>query len=607
MCGITGFSWKEMALLKNMTDSITHRGPDDFGFFESPELSLGHRRLSIIDLSKSGKQPMKNEDNTIIISYNGEIYNFMKLKKKLEKNHKFISKTDTEVILHGYEEWGIEILKKLDGMFAFALFDKEKNKLILARDRLGIKPLYYSIINNEIIFSSEIKAILKSNKINKIPNKKAILDYLKYQNIFDNKTFFDGINILKPGNTLIFDTKNKTSVVKKYWEPNYVPKLDEQKKKKEAFKKLFNESVKKHLVSDVPVGVYLSGGFDSSAVAISANEHVKSKLKTFTGAFDEGNDFDERVRSRLVSKKINSDIYEKVITPQDFIDSINQITYHLDEPRVGMGAFPQYHVSKLVSKNVKVVLTGHGGDELFLGYAYHKAILLKEMIKKNPLNLINVFKKRSEIIPLLYYIFGPIINKDLKWGILVLFSDNDLKDLLSNKFKKSTNNYSPEKFLKDNYSKYNDLERIERIYLETYLPSLFIVEDKLGMAHSIEARIPFCSNDLIDFSLKTDIQNKLNNLELKYLIKNYLKKSLPKKFFNQKKMGFPTPLAKWFKGPLKKYIYDTLLSEKASNRDIFNKNKIIEILDKHCKGKKDYSFQIWSILSIELWFQTFID
>ena len=192
-------------------------------------------------------------------------------------------------------------------------------------------------------------------------------------------------------------------------------------------------------------------------------------------------------------------------------------------------------------------------------------------------------------------------------AILVLFSDNDLKDLLSNKFKKSTNNYSPEKFLKDNYSKYNDLERIERIYLETYLPSLFIVEDKLGMAHSIEARIPFCSNDLIDFSLKTDIQNKLNNLELKYLIKNYLKKSLPKKFFNQKKMGFPTPLAKWFKGPLKKYIYDTLLSEKASNRDIFNKNKIIEILDKHCKGKKDYSFQIWSILSIELWFQTFID
>jgi len=429
MCGISGFNWKNEKILTNMLDSINHRGPDDRGTYITENISLGHNRLSIIDLSKKGKNPIWNEDKTVCIIFNGEIYNYKKLTKKLkEKGHRFSTNTDTECILHGYEEYGEEILKKLNGMFAFAIYNKTKNSLFLARDRLGMKPLYYYYKDDKFIFASEIKAILQHN-IKRIPNNYAITEYLTFQNILDDKTFFEGIKILLPGHHIICE--NETVKIEKYWEPEFNYKKRTYDETIDEFKKIFQESVKRHMVSDVPVGTYLSGGFDSGSVTTIASKYNKNPINTFTCKFDIKGEYDETPAAKKVAQQINAKNYEVEVTKKDFLKNIKKMIYHMDEPKVGIPVISQYHLSKLVSKHVKVVLTGHAGDELFAGYPVFQAKLYKKQMR-NPLNWPKIIfkilndKKRLNI---LYYLFLPAIYPEISSGIAIIFPEREKKKL----------------------------------------------------------------------------------------------------------------------------------------------------------------------------------
>lgn len=607
MCGISGFNWKDEKILTSMLDSINHRGPDDRGTHITNNISLGHNRLSIIDLSKKGKNPLWNENKTVCIIFNGEIYNYKNLTRELkEKGHKFSTKTDTECILHGYEEYGEEILKKLNGMFAFAIYDQTKNSLFLARDRLGMKPLYYYHKDDQFIFASEIKAILQHN-IKRIPNNYAITEYLTFQNILDDKTFFEEIKLLLPGHYI--SHQNKNLKIKKYWDPKFNYKKRTYNEVLQEFKKIFQKSVKRHMLSDVPVGTYLSGGFDSGSVTTIASKYNKNPINTFTCKFDIKGEYDETPAATKVAKQINAKNYEVEVTKKDFLKNIKKMVYHMDEPKMGIPVISQYHLSKLVSKHVKVVLTGHAGDELFAGYPVFQAKLYKKQMK-NPLNWPKIIfkilndKKRLNI---LYYLFLPAIYPEINSGIAIIFPEREKKKLLTNEFLNKTINYNPKKRIEkifENKHNLNEIEKLQYIYLKTYLPSLFIAEDKMGMAHSIEARIPMCDSELINFANSIPINQKLKNNELKSIIKNGMKNTIPEILYKQEKRGFPTPLGPWLKQGLDKYFKEILLNEKALKRKIYNKNYIKKLLK-----KSDFwnANKLWCLLNIELWYQEYID
>jgi asparagine synthase (glutamine-hydrolysing) len=625
LCGISGFySFKEghsidRKTLKAMNDKIAHRGPDAEGYFLDKGIGISSRRLSIIDL-KTGDQPIFNEDKSIVVVYNGEIYNFEKIKSDLEKKgHNFKTKSDTETIVHAYEEYGTDCVKHFNGMFAFAIWDKNKKKLVLARDRLGIKPLYYYHDKEKIVFSSEIKSIVEYPGLKRDLNEFALSDFLMFQNILDDKTFFKGIKKLLPGNILVID-KNGLSI-KRYWDVIFTPKEKESEYLEERYRELLNQSVKDHLLSDVPLGSYLSGGFDSTSVATLASRSLhskQSKLNTFTGYFMEGSKYSELNTAKDVAKKINAKMHFISMVPKDFKDNIKNIVYHLDEPTTGTGSFPQYMVSKMVSKHVKVVLTGHGGDELFCGYQVFKSIYYKELIRKNPLNIIRLVTgiKLSEFSKVMYYLFYPLLfDPSVKYGIFIMFNEKEQKKMLKKSFYEKISGYRPistvESILKN--KKMTDFEKTQYLYIKTYLPTLFILEDKVGMAHSIEARTPICGNDVVDFALSVPMKEKIKNNKLKSLIKRSMKDILPQSVYEQPKMGFPTPLAKWFKGPLKAFAYEILLGEKSKNRNIFNEKYIRKLLDTHSRSTTDtlYDYvranKIFSLITIELWFQIYID
>ncbi|MBD3252461.1 asparagine synthase (glutamine-hydrolyzing), partial [Candidatus Pacearchaeota archaeon] len=415
MCGIFGFyGFNNRKLLKNMSKILFHRGPDQEGLYEEEKISLGNRRLSIIDL-KRGKQPIFNEDKKIVVVYNGEIYNFKELKEELKKKgHKFKTNTDTEVIVHSYEEYGYECIKKFNGMFAFALWDKRKELLFIGRDRLGIKPLYYYFDKKKFLFASEIKAILEDKSIKRELNKETLIDYLAFQNIVDDKTFFKNIKLLLPGHYLVLN-KKKTAI-ERYWDVDYEKTEDDNIENiVKKFKKIFSESVDRHLISDVSLGSFLSGGFDSGSVTLLSGESYKKRLPVFTGLFKEGGKYNPSKYSRAIARKIKGKIKESWITSKDFRENVEKVIYHLDEPRVGVAAVSMYMVSKLISENVKVVMTGEGGDEILLGYPVYKSALIQESIKKNPLSLLKIFSlfDKSEVFRGGYFLFYPLFQREV--------------------------------------------------------------------------------------------------------------------------------------------------------------------------------------------------
>jgi len=616
MCGIVGYTGHAVDdRIEAMGRLIAHRGPDDEGFFTDDAVSLGHKRLSIIDL-KNGHQPQISQDGRYVIIFNGEIYNYRALRAELEqRGRKFVTQSDTEVLLNWCIEHGVEGLGALNGMFAFALWDRQEKSLLLARDRLGIKPLYYARRDDRLIFGSEIKALLPW-MANRQPNYDAIFEYMTFQNILGDHTFFAGVNQLAAGSWLRHTPQG--SETGKYWDISlprrYHGGLSEAIGE---FRDTLDGAIDRHLVSDVPVGAYLSGGIDSSSVVTVAAGKTDTKFHSFTGAFTDAKRYDEREGSRAVANKIGAELHEVEIVAQDFRDCFEKVVWHLDEPTLGTGALPQFVVSRLVSEHVKVVLTGHGGDELFAGYQVNQAALIRETLTGAPWRLPGVLSN----IPLdqwtrvLYFLIYPMFQPEVKHGLFIMTPSQNRTGLFQNDFLDRMKKYEPFTAVHDLIGRenYSAGEKLLILYLKTYLPTLLIQEDKVGMAHSIEARVPLCDNEIIDLSMKLPFALKLSK-GLKTVPREGMRPVLPEILYNLPKRGFPTPFARWFRSePVKSMMADLLLAQSARERGLFNADQVKKMFDRNQSSRTDHlgdyalANRLYSMAIVEQWFRIFID
>jgi len=624
MCGVAGIikldnTSPSSRLLKAMTESIKHRGPDGEGQWIEDNVGLGHRRLAIIDLSPAGHQPMFSADDRYVLSYNGEIYNFKELRKELQKfGYQFKSKTDSEVVLYALVKWGAKALNRFNGMFALALWDRKEKIMLLARDRYGIKPLYYAQQGNFIAFGSEQKAILAIPEFQKHLDKAALLEYFTFQNILTDKTLLIDINILPAGYyaKINLGQNEKKLQLTQYWDFNF----HEPKEKvgdheyREELERLFNQAVNRQLLSDVEVGSYLSGGIDSASItSISAKTYPK--IKTFTCGFDLNSasgvelEFDERKKAERLSKFLHTDHYETILKSGDMEKVMPKLTWHLEEPRVGQ-SYPNYYAAELASKYVKVVLSGSGGDEIFGGYPwrYYRGI--------SNINFENFIDK--------YYQFWQrlIPNSKLKDVFSPIWKDVDdvwTRDIFCNVFKHHTENlYSNEDYI--NHSLYFEAK--------TFLHGLLVVEDKLSMAHGLEARVPFLDNDLVDFATRCPVHLKLNNLSKvikideneegnkkdkyfkknrdgKQILRDVMKNYIPDDVVKAPKQGFSAPDASWFREDSLNFVKEKLYNSDAKIYENLDKSSVQALVNEHLHGKVNRRLLIWSLLNIEEWMQTF--
>lgn len=606
-----------------MAQTLHHRGPDDEGFFVDGNIGLAHKRLSIIDLSSLARQPMANENESVWLIFNGEIYNYLELRKELlKKGHIFKSNSDTEVIVHLYEDYGEKFLEKLNGMFALALFDKKKNKIIIARDRLGIKPVYYYSDKKKIIFASEIKAILKYG-IKPQPDLSAINDYIIFQFCLGEKTFFKNIKKILPGHYAII---GKAGIkIKKYWDLDYsIDSSHSEDYFSSKLESLLNDSLSIQVRSDVPIGAYLSGGLDSSIVACIAGKFIlKTNFKSFTGAFSEGKEYNETQYSRLVSKFMGAEKNEIYPTSKDFVDIMPKLAYFMDEPAGGPGIFAQYFVSKLAAKNVKVVLGGQGGDEVWGGYARYLIAYLEQSLKGAILN--NQDEGRyvvtlKSIVPNLRIIenYSPVIkhffsegffgSMDERYLRLIKRTNNEENIFSADFLKKIRANNSPIEEFKSIFNWPNTasyFNKMTHFDIKTILPVLLQVEDRASMANSLESRVPLIDHRIVEFSAKIPPGIKFKGGKSKYILKKAVKNIVPKKILERKdKIGFAVPLSEWYKkNPVKDFVNQTLTSKRAKERGIYNTIGIKGLIG----HEEKFSRAIWGLLCIELWFKTFID
>ncbi|HHY71900.1 MAG TPA: asparagine synthase (glutamine-hydrolyzing) [Bacillus bacterium] len=624
MCGIAGYiSNNRNISYENMMRAISHRGPDGEGkwFSDDNSVFLGHRRLAIID-PEGGQQPISNEDGSIWVVFNGCIYNYLELSQNLRsRGHRFKTYTDTEVIIHAYEEFGEECLKYFIGMFSFALWDERKQRLFCARDRMGVKPFYYSNINDSFIFSSEIKSIIASGICNKKQDNFAIQQYLVFQTVLGEKTLFDGVKKILPGHYMIVDKNGKIEQIKKYWDLDFT--IDYEHAEEyfiDKLKVLLEDAVKIRLRSDVPLGAHLSGGLDSSTIAsLAAMLNTSgSNFKTFTGAFNEGDNYDETKYAKLVSRNIGSEYLEVYPTEGDFLEQIQNIIYFMDEPAGGPGVFPQYIVSKLASQNVKVVLGGQGGDEIFGGYTRYLIGYLEECLKgaiyeTNKSNqyaatlasIIPNLPILKQYVPMLKYFWADgLFNSQEHRYFRLMDRSGDLKEI-----------FSPQLFDNDNvFYEFNKvfsgsnaesfLNKMLYFDLKVHLPSLLQVEDRTSMAHGLESRVPLLDHRIVELFATIPPSIKFKNGEPKYLFKQVIKNIIPDEVLNRKdKMGFPVPLQKWYKNKVGEYVKEILLDKRAQERGIFNMKE----LEAKINNENDFGRAIWGALSLELWFKTHID
>mgnify|MGYP001576088853 CR=1 FL=1 len=623
MCGIAGIfhidgSHQDHDLLKRMTDSIRHRGPDDEGYYTDGNIGLGHRRLSIIDLSPAGHQPMSNEDGSAWITYNGEVYNYLELMEELkEKGHKFKSKTDTEVIIHAYEEWGEGCLSRFNGMFAFAIWDNKIKRLFCARDRFGIKPFYYFYDGKRFIFASEIKALLEDRSIERRPNNQIVYDFL-VQAYLDHtdETFFEGIKQIPPSHYLIIDAGGIQ--IKRWWDIDETRKLTPIDDKKVAgmFYELFEDSIRLRLRSDVPVGTCLSGGLDSSSIVCVANRlmfgedmtnRISNRQKTFSSCFDmEG--YDERRYINGVLAKTGAEANFVFPRGEDLFDIISDVIWHQDEPFGSTSIVAQWYVMKEASKKVKVLLDGQGADELLAGYHGYFGALYSDLLEK-----VSLLKLLKEVI---YYkrhhkqfqphVFSNIARSFMPPYLVSILRRRIKGDIgwLDADFQKR---YRKTFCFTDKFS--SKLDNLLYNLLGRYgLPALLHYEDRNSMAFSIEARVPFLDYRLVEFMFSLPADQKLRKGTTKIVLRNAMKEILPEEVrTRQDKMGFVTPEDIWFRTVAKEKILGIFNSMSFQGRGYFNVGQIKKEFDAHLSGKKNISNAIWRWINIELWFRRFFD
>ena len=614
MCGIIGYGgFTNRVSLNDAIASIKHRGPDDDGAVYFQDAALGNTRLAIIDLSSKGHQPMFNQDKSLCITFNGEIYNFNVVKKLLEKKYSFKSNSDTEVILHAYEEWGIKCLDKLSGMFSFVIYDESKKLLFGARDRLGQKPLKYYLQNGKFIFASEIKAILTFPFVKREIDEKAIDNFLTLQYVPSPQTGFKNIYKLPPAHYFVYQ-KSKLSI-QRYWSLDFTKKENHSPEEWEEI--IFTEmkkSVKSHLISDVPVGALLSGGLDSSIIVSLMSQFSSQKINTFSIGFDE-DAFDEAPFARIISNTFKTKHTELRITSRELINNIENITDIYDEPIADNSILPMLILSKLASRKVSVALTGDGGDENFAGYDRYNIVNASSTFSKLPESLKSILHlgtkvafashptKQTERAKRFFSTLNqPFHQKYINYNS---FFTNEIKNYLySPDFKKAIGINDTFKIYKNIFDpKLNQLDNALKIDINTYLPDdLLYKSDTASMTYGLELRSPFLDRDLMEKVASMPSDLKIRFLTKKKILKDIALKNnlLPKEIVLRQKHGFTIPQNKWFKGPLKKYIYDTILFSRMAGI-IFKKDILEDYLDNYFKTDLNYDNNIFALLTLALW------
>ncbi len=607
MCGICGFTGEiinRSKVIETMSDLITHRGPDSAGYFVDKSVAMGFRRLSIIDID-GGNQPIYNEKNTLVLTFNGEIYNYEEIKEELLRlGHKFYTKTDSEVILHGFEQWGEKILDKLRGMFAFAIWNREEKTLFMARDPFGIKPLHWAKFGENFIYASEIKSILAFPTTEKKFNYRALDNYLSFQYAVPPETFFEGIYCLLPGHYLWY--KDGKIFTERYFEAkfNIDENLDLQTATAEI-EKAFENSVEAHRISDVEVGCFLSSGVDSSYVS-----SYFSGQKAFTVGFDFGQKYNEMTWAQNLSKKIGINHYGKIISSEEFWKAIQKVQYHMDQPLADPSCIALYFVSKLASEHVKVVLSGEGADELFGGYTiYNEPRVFKFYQKIFPQKVRTCFANIVKKIPFRFrgrsfIIRGENTVENKFIGNAFMFSKEDKQKILKN----SNLATRPQDLCKKFYSRvkdYDDVTKMQYLDINMWMVGdILLKADRMSMANSLELRVPFLDREVFKIASKIPTKLKTPKENTKYALRCAAGKRLPKDTAEKEKLGFPVPTRVWLRD--KKYygiVKDAFLSDTAET--FFNCEELIKILDDHYNGKWDNSRKIWTLYTFIIWYNIY--
>ena len=623
MCGIAGYLGFDgqpasTRIVKAMTDAIAHRGPDDEGQYVDGPFGLGHRRLSIIDLSPAGHQPMQSPDGRYVLSYNGEIYNYQELRALLEAqaDYRFRSRSDTEVLLAALTTWGMDALSRLNGMFAFALWDRTERSLTLARDRFGIKPLYWMKQDRQVTFGSEVKAILAHPDSRPQLDLEGLFEYMTFQNLLTDRTLFSGIHIVPPATILRIDSAGVVES-RPYWDYDF-REGGEQRSEAESDEELnflFQQAVSRQMVSDVPVGSYLSGGMDSGSITAIAARQVPD-LRTFTVGFDHHSvsglevSTDEREPAELMSYRFKTEHYEMVLKAGDMERCMQRLVWHLEEPRVGQ-SYPNFYAAQLASKFGKVVLAGTGGDEMFGGYPwrYYRAVVNSNF--EDYVDKYYVFWQRLVSNSDLRKVFAPV------WpSVEHIWTRDIFRDVFGQHPRAPS---TPEDYI--NHSLYFEAK--------TFLHSLLVVEDKLSMAHGLENRVPFLDNELVDFAMRLPVAAKLGNLgeivrlnenqpgrktrryfnktrDGKLILRRVMSRHIPEEITSGIKQGFSAPDASWFRGESIDYVRDILYAPRARIFDILDRTSTLALIDEHLAGKRNRRLLIWSLLNLEQWLATFV-
>ncbi|MFZ5585153.1 MAG: asparagine synthase (glutamine-hydrolyzing) [Thermodesulfobacteriota bacterium] len=625
MCGIAGVvdlrpqrAPVERPELLRMAAALAHRGPDDEGVFLDGNLGLAHRRLAIIDPSPLGRQPMSGEDGSVTVVFNGTIYNFRELRRELElAGHRFSSQCDTEVLVHGWEQWGADLVPRLNGHFAFAAWEARARRLYLARDRFGTKPLYYANAGGCWLFASEIKAILAHGALHAEVNHEALREYFTFQNLFRPHTLFAGVMTLPPACIMMLDAQTGRQGVHCYWDYDFNnpdPRIGMAEAQAET-QRLMIQAVNRQLVSDVPVGAYLSGGMDSGSIVAIASRSL-ARMPTFTcgwhldGVQGAEADFDERVSAEEMACFFRTEHYEQVIGAADLSWALPQVVHHLEDLRLGM-SYANYYIARLASKFVKVCIGGTGGDEIFGGYPWRYYRVSRALNRAEFLDEYYVYWQRIVPEAMHQSFFTPAARRGM--------GGEDLKDVLTGLFRQHAGLKfdTPEDHIANS------------LYFEskTFLSGLLLIGDKLAMAHGLEERFPFLDNDLVDFAMRIPVRHKLRDVEQwkrqdentaskkknyfaahadgKNVLRRAMESLLPEAIRQRKKQGFSSPDESWYRGPNLGLVRHLLLNPKAMCHDLIEPQAIERTLEEHCRQKVNHRLRIWSLLCFEIWLQDF--
>jgi len=626
ICGVFNFDRRRQvqhSWLDNMNRQIVHRGPDDGGFFVTENVGLAMRRLSIIDL-KTGHQPVGNEDGTVWLVYNGEIYNYKDLRAGLlKRGHIFRTNCDSEVIVHLYEEYGRSCVEHLRGMFAFAIWDQRHRRMFMARDRLGIKPFYYRLTDREFIFASEIKSLLEFPAVKRDLNRGALPEYLAFGYLSGQDTLFSGIKSLAGGHWLELDESGNPSL-QEYWDLHFeVEECHSEKVYVESYGTLFGECVASHLMSDVPLGIFLSGGLDSSAVAGLASKLRREPLQTFSVGYEEAR-YTELPYARAVAEHIGSRHHEVVVGCEDFFAALPRLIWHEDKPITWPSSVALYFVARLARQHVRVVLTGEGSDETLAGYSRYAWTLwnasldskYRRILPRSLRSLARNFISSTALLNanMRRKLQHTFLGRDgVSWNSLYFenflcsFAKREQENLLLEPFGGLSDDlYANSAFFWERGSG-DLLSRMLYADIKTYLVELLMKQDRMSMAASVESRVPFLDHVLVEFAARIPSRYLIDKLKGKQILKSAVRGLLPTSIINRRKMGFPTPWSAWLSGPKAEWVKRLLTEPRSLARGLFKPHAVRQMLNEHNTGRRDHADHVWRLLNLELWHRIFVD